>query len=403
MTPDEYLRQTCHLLKNPRLQESSAIHHEFQKLANYILGGDFDEPIFVLDCYTTEVYPRYIHLSNYNVIAWDNHFWDIYGRFLFMYFTYKHVRDGLPQAFYVNYYKSMLLIYLANRFENYPAFARYLAEEYSKMDLKFPPYNEYEDINDILDKTGHLPEFNVSKIFGFCHEVAHVAYYKKNALSKEIQKQVINYCEIIIHFVELSRKVDSLVGKNSNDENAGIFLDIAQKLLENSDGKILEEVCCDIIAIYVLSQYFEEVGMRVEDICTSLSSVHYFLLCVHWLSTSEDFWKGLCEVVTNIQNDDAFINPENPYYNLGDKITDEYAVRINFAFAFCSDKLGLKFDSSWVQQEFFENGFISVLMSARGFDVMDVVLNKTKAAKTDYAHAVSHQKKKNNLIGWENA
>lgn len=89
MIPDEYLRQTCHFLNNPRLKENTAIHHQFQKLSDYILGGDFDELVLVLDCYTTEVYPRYIRFSDCNVIAWDNHFWDIYGRFLFMYLHIK--------------------------------------------------------------------------------------------------------------------------------------------------------------------------------------------------------------------------------------------------------------------------------------------------------------------------
>lgn len=403
MTANEYLAQAYHHLKNPRLREASVIHRQFQKLAYYILGGDFDEPIFVVDCYTTEVYPRYIHFLDNNMIAWDNHFWDIYGRFLFMYFTYKNIGDNLPQDFYVNYYKSMLLIYLANRCESYPAFSRYLAEEYSKMDMKFPPYNEYEDINDILDNVGHLSEFNVSKIFGFCHEVAHIAYRKKNALSKAIHEQVINFCKITIQIEELDREIDAILDKQSNDEKDQ-WLDIAQRVLSNSDGKILEEVCCDVIAIYVLSKYFEEeANMSPEEISMSLSSVHYFLLCAHWLSTSEEFWKGLYEVTVNRENDDAFVNPQNPYYDYGTKISNEYAVRINFAFSLCNNVLGFKFDNSCVQHEFVKNGFVSMLYNSRGYDVMDKILNRTKVAKTDYAHAVSHQKKKNQLIGWENA
>lgn len=403
MTANEYLAQAYHHLKNPRLRETSIIHHQFQKLADYILGGDFDEPIFVVDCYTTEVYPRYIYFLDNNIIAWDNHFWDIYGRFLFMYFTYKNIGDNLPQDFYVNYYKSMLLIYLANRCESCPAFSRYLAEEYSKIDMKFPPYNEYEDINDILDNVGHLSEFNVSKIFGFCHEVAHIAYRKKNALSKAIHEQVINFCETTIQIEELDREIGAISDKQSNNEK-NQWIDIAQKVLSNSDGKILEEVCCDIIAIYVLSKYFEEeANMSPEEISMSLSSVHYFLLCAHWLSTSEEFWKGLYEVTVNIENDDAFANPKNPYYDYGTQITNEYAVRINFAFSFCNNVLGFKFDNSCIQHEFIKNGFISMLSSSRGYDVMDKILNRTKVAKIDYAHAVSHQKKKNQLIGWENA
>lgn len=99
MRPDEYLKWTCHSLKNPRLQETSEVYRQFQTLADYILGGDFDEPIFIIDCYTTEVYPRYVQLKDFNFMAWDNHFWDIYGRFLFMYFTYINVGKFMPYEF----------------------------------------------------------------------------------------------------------------------------------------------------------------------------------------------------------------------------------------------------------------------------------------------------------------
>ncbi|MBP3615711.1 MAG: hypothetical protein J6J27_02255 [Alphaproteobacteria bacterium] len=403
MKPEEYLARTCHSLKNPRLEETPAIHRQFQTLADYILGGDFNEPIFVFDCYTTEVYPRYIQLSDCNFMAWDNHFWDIYGRFLFMYFTYINVGSLMPQEFFINYYKSMLLIFLANRCEKYPAFSRYLAEEYSKMDMKFPPYDEHEDINDILDKVGHQQEFNISRMFGFCHEISHVAFRKKNAFSQTVQEQVVIYCESVVKIIELSREVDTLLGRKSDEEQNERMLDITKKLLANSDKKLLEEICCDIMALFVLYKYFEEeCGMEQEQIGVCLSTVHYFLVCTSWLSSSEDFWNGLREVYTNIENDNAFVDPDNPFYNLGDKITDEYAVRTSFVFSFCKDKMDIKLDDSWVHEELNSSGFIAMLEQARGIDVMDRVLNRTKNAKTDYTHAIAHQKKKNQLIGWEN-
>lgn len=403
MKPYEYIEQICHNLKNPRLQETPAIHQQFQTLANYILGSDFNEPIFVIDCYTTEVYPRYIQLTDCNFMAWDNHFWDIYGRFLFMYFAYINIGNSISHNFFVNYYKSMLLIFLSNRCEKNPAFSRYLAEEYSKMDAKFPPYDEYEDINDILDKVGHQPEFNISRIFGFCHEISHVAFRKKNTLSLTIQNEVITYCELLIELIELSREVDDIIGIDKNKRTDKRILDIAKKLLTNSDKKLLEETCCDIIALYVLSKYFsEECSMEQEQIEASLSTIHYFLVCTSWLSSSEKFWNGMMEVYTSIENDTAFVDPDNPFYNLGSKITDYHAVRTSFVFSFCNDKLGIKLDDSWVHKELNDSGFIAMLEKARGLDVMENILNKTKNAKTDYAHAIAHQKKKNQLIGWEN-
>ena len=109
--------------------------------------------------------------------------------------------------------------------------------------------------------------------------MAHIAYRKKNTLSNVIQEQVIDYCEAIIQLEELKRKLDPLVEQKSNDKEMGTFLDIARRLLTNSDGKILEEVCCDIIAICILFQYFQdEAGMSLEEACSSLSSVNYLSL-----------------------------------------------------------------------------------------------------------------------------
>ena len=403
MTPTEYLERSCHSLKNPRLQETPGIYQQFQTLADYVLGGDFNEPLLVLDCYTTEVYPRYIQMSDCNFMAWDNHFWDIYGRFLFMFFTYINVGDLIPQDFFVNYYKSMLLLFLANRFDKQPAFSRYIAEEYSKLDMKFPPYNEHEDINDILDKVGHQQEFNIARIFGFCHEISHVAFRKKNDLAKAIQEHVIEYCKLRKELIELESEINSILGENNDEKDSEIFLKIIEKLLNNSDAKTLEEICCDIMALFVLYEYLKnECKMSDEEISISLSMIRCFLLCSSWLSSSEDFWNGLKDVYTNIENDNAFVNPTNPYYKLGDKIADEYAVRTNFVFCFCKEKMKIKLDDSLICEDLFNSGFVSMLEKARGIDIMDVVLYKTKNAKTDYAHSIAHQKKKNALIGWEN-
>ena len=133
--------------------------------------------------------------------------------------------------------------------------------------------------------------------------------------------------------IELKRKVYILVGKKSDDEQEKRMLDITKKLLDNSDKKLLEEICCDIMALFVLSRYFEEeCSMTQEQIGASLSTIHYFLVCTSWLSSSEEFWNGLREVYTNIENDNAFVDPHNPFYNLGNKITDKCAVRTSFSF-----------------------------------------------------------------------
>ena len=62
----------------------------------------------------------------------------------------------------------------------------------------------------------------------------------------------------------------------------------------------------------------------------------------------------------------------------------------------------MKIDDSLIRKELYGSGFTEILEKARGNNAMYSVLSKTQNAKTDYAHAIAHQKKKNELIGWEN-
>ncbi len=403
MTPQEYLSETCHSLKNPRLEENPVIYQKFQTLANYILGGDFDESILVFDCYTTAVYPRYIQLSGCNFIAWDNHLWDIYGGFLYIFLMYTNIGKSINRDFFINYYDSLLLIFLANRFEKEPAFSRYLAEEYSKMTTKFPPYNDYEDINDILSKVGHQQEFDISRMFGFCHEVSHIAFRKKKPLVQAVQKEVLLYCETVTMIINTSREVDALLGITRDETQNERMLDITKKLLVNSDKKLLEEICCDITAFIVLSKYFEtKCDMTSEQIGLNLSTLHCFLVFMSWLSSSEEFWKGIKEAYTIAGDRKTPALLDDSFYRMVNKITDEHAVRSNFVFSFCKDKMDMKIDDSLIRKELYGSGFTEILEKARGNNAMYSVLSKTQNAKTDYAHAIAHQKKKNELIGWEN-
>ena len=160
-----YLNATTHFLKVPRLHENDFIKEQFQTLASSILGPDFNEYVMVIECFTTDVFPRNIHYGQKNIILWDSNFWDIYGRFLYMFFAYLKSGNYITKDFFSNYYESLLFIYLSNAFERKPALARYIAEEYLKLENSFPSYDKQEDIEKLLSEIGHLQEFNIAKRF----------------------------------------------------------------------------------------------------------------------------------------------------------------------------------------------------------------------------------------------
>ena len=277
MTANEYLQNTCNQLDSPKLSESPEIYEFFQDWADLILGSDFQVPIFVLDSYTTEVYPRYVHFSDTNIVIWDNHFWDLYGHFLFMLFTYQNV-NVLPDSLYEEYFTSLVLLFLANRFERYPSLTRYISETYSVLNLKIPPYDQRDDINDILNKVGHLQELNAAKCFGFCHEMAHVAFSSESAISLEIRKEVISFCEVIIQLYELEEEVSASSELDFKSKELKDLYDIATTLLEDHGGKMIEEISCDVIAMLTLINYFSSHGLSDNEIGDMLSSLHYFYL-----------------------------------------------------------------------------------------------------------------------------
>lgn len=401
MTAEEYLKNTCNQNQSPRMCESSQIHNMFQDLANYILGGHFDEPIVVLDSYTTDVYPRFVYITNTNLIIWDNHFWDLYGRFLFMYFTYTNVNE-LPDSLFQTYFKSLIFLFLSNRFERIPSLARYIAEEYHKIQIKVPPYNIGDDINDILDKVGHLQELNIGRLFGFCHEIAHIAFRKNNKLSNVTRNNVISYCEALVELQELEIEVESITGKTSTDDNNTAFYEISKQLLDSNNSKLLEEICCDIIAMFTISTYLSDMNISEHDIGEIISTIHYFLLFTWWLSSSEQFWDTMQRVYSDISNDDALINPSSSYYRFGDRITAELSVRVNFSFSFFSQYANIPLQDSNIQNKLFSKEFITILQESVGYDVMERILRRYTTAHKDLKSSKDHINKKNALIGWYN-
>src|SRR5699024_7571985 len=129
-----------------------------------------------------------------------------------------------------------------------------------------------------------LEYLNIGRLFGYCHELAHIAFEKQNQLAQMVRNKVLEYCKDWVFCEKLSKILEN------NSHSLDVAYSNAKILMENSDGKIQEEICCDIIAMYAIITYFEDQDVSSDIICEQMGAIHYFFLFTWWLSSNERFW-----------------------------------------------------------------------------------------------------------------
>lgn len=248
----------------------------FNSLTNFILELSIGEHIPLFEVYTSQVYPRTILLDGQDCILWDNHFWRLFGHFVNLFFSYQ---SDFRKDDNFMYLKSLQLLFLSSRFDRVPALSRFIAEEYKCLNHRIPSHNESDDIISTLKQSGHFDEFNVGCIFGYCHEIAHIAIKQNNTLARTVKNVVINYCKTSIELCKLHKQFNQL----HDEEKSGLDLEsldwmfkISKQVLDNKDGAILEEVCCDIIALYTISTYLDIHGKSNYQIANALGYISLF-------------------------------------------------------------------------------------------------------------------------------
>lgn len=401
MNLNEYLKNTCTQVKNPRLLEMDGMKKIFLILTSYILEVDVCKHINLYEVYSSEVYPRYIRLDKKDYIIWDNHFWDLYGHFLLICFLYDDLQILMPKDHCIECFKSLMLLFLSSRFEKIPSLSRYIAEEYKNLNTKVFRYDKAENINIILAENGYLEQLNLARIFGYCHEIAHVAFRKQNQLSFTVKNKIIDYCEQWMSLYKLNKHIDLISEDKNSDSNLEITYSISKQLLEDEDGRMLEEICCDVIAMYTMVTYFEIQGLSKDEIGNKIAIVDYFLLFTWWLSSNEQYWNMMRMIYLDpVSNDNAFVDEKNPFYNYANKITEELLVRVNFTFNFFAEFSGIPIQNKRVISKLINEGFCDMLEQANGYDVMQKILTKYGVSHKDFNSGLKHLQKKNRLIRW---
>ena len=389
MNLEEYLKYTCTQIRKPmQIQDDS-----LNRLSFYILGSNYIKQLNTYMVYSSEVYPRYIRLDENDYIIWDNHFWYLYKYFLWIYSSYIDLQLSKEKCIF--YCKSLLFLFLSSRFERIPSLSRYIAEEYKKLKIKVPQYDRHEDSTNILTNKGYLNVKELGYMFGYCHEVAHIAFKEKNQLSNTVKSKVMNYCEECIRLYNISK---SLGDGNPNLEN---IYSISKLLVENNDRKILEEICCDIIAMYTITTHLEIQGADKKEIADKIACIDYFLFFIWWISSAEQYWAAMRMVYLNPSaNDCAFVDEKSPFYNFGDRVNKELAVRSNFTYNFFAKFSKISIQERRVIGKLLYGGFYDILKESQGFDVIEKVLTKYSRSRKDFNSGLNHICKKNRLVGW---
>lgn len=396
MEIEEYLKYTCSQLKIPRLLESENAKAILTTLTPYVLGISNTNEIEIYQTYSSFVYPRHIRLNSKDYIIWDNHFWDLYGHFLLIYFSRKHSQSTTKKPeHYINCCKSLLLLFLSSRFEKNPSFSRYLAEEYKIVPNKIFKYSDIENIDAKLTQIKCLEYLNIGRLFGYCHELAHIAFEKQNQLAQMVRNKVLEYCKDWVFCEKLSKILEN------NSHSLDVAYSNAKILMENSDGKIQEEICCDIIAMYAIITYFEDQDVSSDIICEQMGAIHYFFLFTWWLSSNERFWNMMRIVhLDPISNDCAFVDEDHPFFRFGEKLTEELAVRTNFSYNFVSEFSKLPCYNKPLADQLINGDFYNFLNESNCYDVMERVLQRYRVSHKDYNSGIKHLSKKNKLVGW---
>ena len=302
------------------------------------------------------------------------------------------------------YLKSLQLLFLSSRFDRVPALSRFLAEEYKKLSHKIPSHNENDDIIETLKRSGHFEKFNMCRIFGYCHEIAHIAIKQNNTLAWTVKNFVVKNCNSNIELCEFIKPLEQLLNKEKHgidSKKLDLQIKIFKQVLDNKDGAILDEMCCDVIALYTISTYLDIQGKNHRQIADDLGNISLFFLFTWWLASNERFWDTLRKIYEDpVAHDDCFVDEKNPYYRFGEKTTEELSVRIIFPFGIFSNYSKIPIDNIRKMQNLQFKEFIPFLKKANGYDILDIVLPKYSVSKKDLTSKMYHQHKRDKIVGW---
>lgn len=291
---DEYLKRFRNQHPHPRVSEDFQIAELFKSFSN-------KRGLAFLEIYSTSIFPQYIKKGEGNYLLWDNHFWDLFNRFLYGLIYIQS--DNADLNFSFDYFNSISTLYLINRYERVPALSYILSKHYAGSGYTIPAYNkcEYDPIADKLDKHGYGKTSRICKIYVFIHEQMHFIY-RNQSKTRELD------------FLEISDLCRQIAAAEWPFEDR-IMQESAQHLIKNSDLTFLEEVCCDVRAITETVGLLNEMhgGNRQKIIQDVFDSIRYVITFQNCMFQIERKWQFTYETIEKFSDD--FIKHGKDEYN----------------------------------------------------------------------------------------
>jgi hypothetical protein len=285
----------------PRGMEQNCILDDFIKFKSNNLPKNFH--VTIIPLYSTTVYPQAVKLNNsryYNYILWDNHFWDLYDRFLFFAQFFQKTDKESSYEVIQDYLLSLSLLFLSNRFEKYPALSFIFSHKYKNKYCSAAPYNVQDGSGyQMLYEYGCSHMSDISKWLVYFHEMSHVAIdYKKQSDSHDNFELIVFYAQVFSECLdELVFHDDNLV----NEQRKSKLQKMINKILVEHDEKYVAELYCDVDAI--LSTFFL-LDKSDESIAALYISWQHLSIFQLWLYLIETGWNNFYRLNSeSIEND----------------------------------------------------------------------------------------------------
>jgi len=440
-----YLNETQNMMHRPRFLERAELCERFERWKSSVLNNNFDgdkllrpilimsgtkgmslldAPVDIVNVYSSEFFPRYLSSHEGQALIWDCHFWDFYSFFFYFSFNlleYSHLYKEKPKEhLQVDLEKtrkiltSMMLLFLTHRNEKDPMMSYVLAKKYKEEYPFFPDYNNgfgikgeediiYQNAEELLNKFGILWHTDIAKQFIYCHEVAHQKMRTQGTEKDFAFEAVISFCELV-HFLYKS-DAEKIVEKHGNQSlmNDEFYFQIIEDLIDRNNDKLLEEICCDAIAIEQIYIDLTDMFDDLDKVLFALGTLSYLSMFMQWLSNTETRWKTIHKALADDHSGKivSFSELENSLLKQNNIINSRHRLAWSYAGFVLETKYGVtgigKYDISnnWLLPHFqsIMNDAISGPLNVSVFNEM-AILEKSDITIKELVT------KKNEFIGW---
>jgi len=377
MEINEYLKLFRKQLFYPRLKEET-------QLSEFFISVTGSNGISFSEIYSTTIYPEFVQIEGERFMLWDNHFWDLYERFLLGFILAKSPKVDYSVIF--EYINAISFLFLTNRFDSVPCLSYIFARHYAGTGFAVPPYNKFEATpnRDKLITAGYHKTLISGKLYVFFHEVIHSLIKIDSSIFDDDREDIIRFCAELI-----DNNIDGQVRET------------ALEIIQGKDEGLIEEICCDLRAITesirLLHKSSAEGADKKQTLMDFIMDIRYLLTFHGSMLQIEGAWQAnrrgidefgaefILHAEDQITQQNVVINKANSRVNL----VLYLAFRLHGYTDFNSD--------DFIDAEWFSKFIVPSLEFVRSSDLMKKIFEDYLNLKPRYS-AVEFRTSKNMLV-----